>query len=288
MYLDRIVETKRREVRLLKETLNMAEAERRIAAMPPTLGFEAALRSPKRQGMALIAEVKKASPSKGLIRADFDPVRLAEAYEAAGADCLSVLTDNEYFQGSADYLTAIRAAVKLPLLRKDFVIDESQIYEARLIGADAVLLIAAILPVARLRELKATAESLGLDTLIEVHHADELEAVLEVTDRGLIGVNNRNLHTFETSLDVTAELAPRMPKRALLISESAIRTKEDVAYVGSSGAGGVLIGETFMRRADIGEAVAEVMGPVSGAPASDAARASADTGAEAADSGTSR
>ncbi len=263
MYLDRIVETKKKEVQMLKETLNISEAKRRIAALPPTRGFEAALRSPKRPGMALIAEVKKASPSKGLIREDFNPVELAQAYEAAGADCLSVLTDVDYFQGSAEYLTQIREAVKLPLLRKDFVIDELQIYEARLIGADAVLLIAAILPTERLRELKATAESIGLDTLIEVHSAEELERVLEVTDRGLIGVNNRNLHTFETSLTVTAELSTSIPEQALLISESAIRTAEDIAYVGSNGAQGVLIGETFMRRPDIGEAVTEVMGAVS-------------------------
>lgn len=262
MYLDRIVETKRREVQQLKETLNIAEAERRIAGMPSTLGFEAALRSPKRSGMALIAEVKKASPSKGLIREDFHPVQLAQAYESAGADCLSVLTDTDYFQGSAEYLTQIREAVKLPLLRKDFVIDETQIYEARLIGADAVLLIAAILPANRLKELKAAAEALGLDTLIEVHNAEELHTVLQVTDRGLIGVNNRNLNTFETSLTVTAELAALVPAQALLISESAIRTAEDIAYVGSNGARGVLIGETFMRRPDIGAAVKEVMGPV--------------------------
>lgn len=260
MYLDRIVETKKKEVQTLKETLNLAEAESRIAAMPPTLGFEAALRRPKRPGMALIAEVKKASPSKGLIREDFHPVQLARAYEEAGADCLSVLTDRDYFQGSPDYLTDIRAAVGLPLLRKDFVIDETQIYEARLIGADAVLLIAAILPVQRLRELKQVAESLGLDTLIEVHNAEELDNVLQVTDHGLIGVNNRNLHTFETDLATTVELAKRVPERALLISESAIRTAEDIAYVGAGGARGVLIGETFMRRPVIGEAVAEVMG----------------------------
>ncbi|GGO04369.1 indole-3-glycerol phosphate synthase TrpC [Saccharibacillus kuerlensis] len=262
MYLDRIVETKRREVQQLKETLNIAEAERHIAAMPPTRGFEEALRRPKRSNMALIAEVKKASPSKGLIREDFHPVQLAEAYEAAGADCLSVLTDRDYFQGSSEYLTAIRQAVSLPLLRKDFVIDETQIYEARLIGADAVLLIAAILPEKRLRELKTFAEALGLDTLIEVHNAEELETVLAVTDRGLIGVNNRNLHTFETSLKVTAELAALVPERALLISESAIRNAEDVAYVSANGAHGVLIGETFMRRPVIGEAVTEVMGPL--------------------------
>ncbi|MDO3409613.1 indole-3-glycerol phosphate synthase TrpC [Saccharibacillus sp. CPCC 101409] len=261
MYLDRIVETKKKEVEALKRSLSIKEAERTISGMPDTLGFERALRSPNRPDMALIAEVKKASPSKGLIREDFHPVQLAFAYEQGGADCLSVLTDRDYFQGSPEYLTQIRAAVKLPILRKDFVIDESQIYEARLIGADAVLLIAAILPAARLRELKAAAEALGLDTLIEVHNAQELEAVLEVTDRGLIGVNNRNLHTFETSLEVTAELSALVPADALLISESAIRTAEDIAYVGENGARGVLIGETFMRRPDVRRAVEELMGP---------------------------
>ncbi|MCQ4085791.1 indole-3-glycerol phosphate synthase TrpC [Saccharibacillus sp. JS10] len=260
MYLDKIVETKKNEVRLLKERLDLDEARRRIEALPPTLGFEAALRQPKRPQIALIAEVKKASPSKGLIREDFDPVELALSYEEAGADCLSVLTDVDYFQGSPEYLTQIREAVHIPLLRKDFVIDELQIYEARLIGADAVLLIAAILPTDRLQALKQTAESIGLDVLIEVHNEEELQRVLQITDRGLIGVNNRNLHTFETSLSTTADLAKRVPKQALLISESAIRTAEDIDYVASHGASGVLIGETFMRQPDIKQAVQQVMG----------------------------
>lgn len=262
MYLDRIVETKRTEVAHLAENLSIREAERRIAMMEPTRGFHTALTTGRKRDTGLIAEVKKASPSKGLIRPDFHPVQLAAAYEASGTDCISVLTDETYFQGSGEYLSAIREAVSVPLLRKDFVIDERQIYEARLLGADAVLLIAAILSDAQLRDYLTLATGLGLDALIEVHDRAELERALTLPAAKLIGINNRNLRTFEVSLEKTAALAELVPSDATLISESGIRTREDVDYLRRTGARGVLIGETFMRRENVGDAVHDLMGPL--------------------------
>ncbi|WP_339816576.1 indole-3-glycerol phosphate synthase TrpC [Paenibacillus sp. FSL R7-0216] len=262
MYLDRIVETKKTEVARLAETFSIAEAERHIAAMAPTRSFHSALTAGRKRDMGLIAEVKKASPSKGLIRPDFHPVQLAAAYEAAGTDCISVLTDETYFQGSGAYLSAIREAVNVPLLRKDFVIDERQIYEARLLGADAVLLIAAILSDVQLRDYLALATVLGLDALIEVHDREELDRVLALPTAKLIGINNRNLRTFEVSLETTTALAALVPPHATLISESGIQTREDVEFLQRNGAKGVLIGETFMRRANVGDAVHDLMGPI--------------------------
>src|SRR5690606_17302552 len=201
MFLDRIVETKKQEVMELAKRFDLAHYEQLIAALPPCKGFEAALKSGSRnRSLALIAEVKKASPSKGLIREDFHPVELAKAYEAAGADCLSVLTDEQYFQGSNQFLTAIREAVSVPLLRKDFIIDYRQIYEARAIGADCILLIVAILTDEQLSEFYDLAKKLGMDVLVEVHDEEELNRVLKLDKATLIGVNNRNLRTFETDL----------------------------------------------------------------------------------------
>lgn len=285
MFLDRIVVTKRQEVEALRDALNLAEAERKIAALPPCRGFEQALRRRSRP-VGLIAEVKKASPSKGLIRPDFEPVRLARSYEDAGTDCISVLTDRDYFQGSNDYLTRVRDAVNVPLLRKDFTIDELQIYEARLIGADAVLLIAAILTAAQLASFHALAKDLGLDVLVEVHDRAELETVLEVGGATLIGVNNRNLHTFETDLRVTEELIGLMPDGVVAISESAIATTADIDFVRAAGAQAVLVGEHFMRQPDPGAAVERLLGPVTadpqsgrpGLPDSDAVSRSGDRG----------
>ncbi|MDU2239595.1 MAG: indole-3-glycerol phosphate synthase TrpC [Paenibacillus sp.] len=269
MYLDRIVETKKAEVARLAESFSITEAERRIAAMEPTRGFHSALTAGRKRDMGLIAEVKKASPSKGLIRPDFHPVQLAAAYEAAGTDCISVLTDETYFQGSGAYLSAIREAVGVPLLRKDFVIDERQIYEARLLGADAVLLIAAILSDAQLRDYLALATALGLDALIEVHDRAELERVLALPAAKLIGINNRNLRTFEVSLETTAALAELVPSNATLISESGIQTREDIERLQRTGAQGVLIGETFMRRENVGDEVHDLMGPLRAAEATE-------------------
>lgn len=276
MYLDRIVETKRVEVERLTASLSRSAAEREIAAMPPTRGFHDALTRRRKREIGLIAEVKKASPSKGLIRPDFHPVSLAEAYVSAGADCISVLTDETYFQGSAAYLSAIREAVDVPLLRKDFIIDDLQIYEARLMGADAVLLIAAILTDDQLARYSALAKDLGLDVLLEVHDRAELERALAFGSTTLIGVNNRNLRTFETSLQTTASLSERVPANITLISESGIRTQEDIAYLSGAGACGVLIGETFMRRERVDEAVFELLGPLgegaSGSPRTEGSR----------------
>ncbi len=264
MYLDRIVVTKKQEVEQLSQNLSIAEAERTIATMPATRGFRDALTKRANRRVGLIAEVKKASPSKGLIRPDFHPVTIAQAYEQAGADCISVLTDVQYFQGNHSFLTDIRAAVNLPLLRKDFIIDEHQIYEARLIGADAILLIAAILTAEQIDRYIKTAVSLGLDILIEVHDRAELETVLAIdgsVEHGLIGVNNRDLKTFETSLSTTADLIRLLPAGVPLISESGIMSPDDIRYVSDAGAAGVLVGEYFMRQADIAAAVHTLMAP---------------------------
>jgi indole-3-glycerol phosphate synthase len=260
MFLDRIVATKQLEVERLKQELPIGKAEKAISELPPCRGFERALRH-RRRTVGLIAEVKKASPSKGLIRPDFDPANLARSYEQAGTDCISVLTDVEYFQGSNAYLQQVRDAVAVPLLRKDFTIDERQIYEARLIGADAILLIAAILTPAQLRTFHELARQIGLDVLVEVHDRTELETVLEMSKATLIGVNNRNLRTFETDLRVTEELIGLMPQDVVAVSESAISTPDDVEFVRRAGAQAVLVGEHFMRQPDPGEAVNRLLGP---------------------------
>lgn len=262
MYLDKIVATKKQEVERLAAAFSLGKAEKKILELPPARGFHQALTTGRKRELGLIAEVKKASPSKGLIRPNFQPVELARSYEQAGADCISVLTDESYFQGSNDYLTAIRQAVRVPLLRKDFIIDERQIYEARLIGADAVLLIAAILDDDRLQRYMNTAHAIGLDVLLEVHDEPELERALSLGSAKLIGINNRNLKTFETRLETTARLAGLVPPEVTLISESGIQTKEDIAYLTSAGAGGVLIGETFMRKTHVDKAVIDLLGPL--------------------------
>ncbi|MFC5699899.1 indole-3-glycerol phosphate synthase TrpC [Cohnella faecalis] len=261
MFLDAIVATKREEVAALSRSMNIGTAERQIADMQPCRGFERAI-SQRLRPVGLIAEVKKASPSKGLIRPDFHPVSLARAYEAAGTDCISVLTDVDYFQGSNDYLKAIREEVAVPLLRKDFTIDERQIYEARLIGADAILLIAAILTKEQLSSFYTLARDIGLDVLVEVHDRPELETVLDIGKATLVGVNNRDLRTFVTDLRVTEQLIGLMPKGVTAVSESAISTPDDVAFVRGAGAQAVLVGEHFMRQSDVASAVEELLGPV--------------------------
>lgn len=261
MFLNKIVETKKEEVSLLAKQFNLHDVEQRILALPATKGFENALRKQNRnRDLALIAEVKKASPSKGLIRADFEPVSLAKTYERAGADCLSVLTDVQYFQGHNDYLSAIRKEVQVPLLRKDFIIDEKQIYEARLIGADCILLIVAILTDEQLSSFTHLAKTLNLDVLVEVHDESEMERVLKLNVFSLIGINNRNLHTFETSLETTKRLIKMMPVGALKISESGILSNTDYDYVKACDADGVLIGEHFMRQPSVDYAIHQLMG----------------------------
>ncbi|MDQ6418223.1 indole-3-glycerol phosphate synthase TrpC [Paenibacillus sp. LHD-117] len=265
MFLDRIVATKHAEVEELAGRFWLSDVERRIAEMEACRGFERALQAGNRnRNMGLIAEVKKASPSKGLIRADFEPAGLASSYEVAGTDCISVLTDRDYFQGHNDFLTLVKHTVNVPLLRKDFIIDYRQIYEARLIGADAILLIAAILTTEQLAEFYELARALGMDVLVEVHDSEELERVLSLGKATLIGINNRNLKTFVTDLRTTEQLIGMMPKDVTVISESGIAGRDDMGYLQSVGAHGVLIGEHFMRQGDVKEAVDQLMGPVQG------------------------
>jgi indole-3-glycerol phosphate synthase len=258
MFLDKIVATKRKEVAELKERLPLAAAEREIAGMAPCRGFERALTERRHRPMGLIAEVKKASPSKGLIRADFEPAALARAYERAQTDCISVLTDTEYFQGSNDDLKAVREAVSVPMLRKDFTIDVHQVYEARLIGADAILLIAAILTTAQMKQFLGEARALGMDALVEVHDRGELERALEL-DATLIGINNRDLRTFVTDLDTTLRLIEHVPAGRTVVSESGISTPADMAALQAAGAKAVLVGEHFMRQPSVEEAVLGLM-----------------------------
>ncbi|MBB1087933.1 indole-3-glycerol phosphate synthase TrpC [Lysobacter sp. SG-8] len=227
----------------------------RAEAMAPARGFVRAIQSKLDAGApAVIAEVKKASPSKGLIRADFRPADIARSYEAGGAACLSVLTDVDFFQGSNLYLGEARAACGLPVLRKDFTVDPYQVYEARMIGADAILLIVAALEDGPMIEMANLAHDLGMDVLVEVHDIDELERALQ-TDCTLIGVNNRNLRTFEVSLDTTLALRQAVPPDRTLVTESGIATPADVARMREAGIGTFLVGERFMREADPGAAL---------------------------------
>lgn len=260
MFLNKIVATKHDEVKRLKSELSLYDAEQAIKALPSCLGFERALTTGRTRQLGLIAEVKKASPSKGLIREQFEPATIAKSYASAGADCISVLTDVEYFQGSNAYLQQVREAVSLPILRKDFTLDVLQVYEARMIGADAILLIAAMLSDAQLDELHSAAKELGLDVLVEVHDQAELERVLQL-DATLIGINNRNLKTFETSLQTTEQLIKLIPAHKTIVSESGLSHRDHIDYVSELGAHAVLIGEHFMRQADIGDAVQQLMGP---------------------------
>lgn len=218
-------------------------------------GFVAALDRTIADGdPAVIAEVKKASPSKGVIRDAFDPEAIAKAYAEAGASCLSVLTDADFFQGHEDYLIAARNACELPVIRKDFIVDGYQVSEARAIGADCILLIVAALDDARLQDLHQQAVALGMDVLVEVHDALELERALEL-DLTLVGINNRDLHSFDTSLDTTFQLLPRIPEAVTVITESGIHTRGDVEHMREHGVNGFLVGEAFMREADPGSAL---------------------------------
>jgi indole-3-glycerol phosphate synthase len=254
--LSRIVASKRREIEARRFAVSEAELARQAGASPPPRDFRAALAAGP--GIRLIAEVKKASPSAGVLRPDFDPVGLACTYAAAGAAALSVLTDEPFFQGSLEYLRAIRAAVELPLLRKDFLLDRYQVLEARAAGADAVLLIAEILDDTGLRQLLREAEALGMHALVELYEPANLPRVLDAGAR-LVGVNNRDLRTFAVRLEQTLELAPRVPDDRLLVSESGIRTPDDLRRLGAAGVKAVLIGETFMRAPDVGAKVRELL-----------------------------
>ncbi|NQU20000.1 MAG: indole-3-glycerol phosphate synthase TrpC [Candidatus Nealsonbacteria bacterium] len=255
--LDKIVATKREEVARAKTDVPESVLRRQLASAPPPRDFFAAAARPGR--IRLIAEVKKASPSKGVIRADFQPVEIATIYQQHGADCISVLTDEPYFQGSLDYLRQIRAAVDLPVLRKDFIIDPYQVIEARAAGADAVLLIAECLDDAMLRTLHDAIVEAGMTPLVELFEPDNLPRVLDVGAR-LIGVNNRDLRSFETDLRHTLELRGRIPADRVVVGESGIRTREDVLRLESAGVGAMLVGQSLMERPDIGAAVDELLG----------------------------
>jgi indole-3-glycerol phosphate synthase len=255
--LDRIVETKHREIAAARQRVPEATLERQIAGLPVPRDFTAALRDARE--IAVIAEVKKASPSAGVIRADFDPVAIAKTYARHGAAAISVLTDVEYFQGNLAYLTAIRAAVACPVLRKDFILDRYQLLEARVAGADAVLLIAECLPGEQLTLLQQQARDLGLHTLIELHDAEQLPRVLD-TNAPVIGINNRDLRTFTTRLEQTLELLTGIPADRVVVSESGITSHADLLRLGQAGAKAVLVGESLMRSADIGAALDRLRG----------------------------
>ncbi len=258
--LKKIVAHKLTEVATAKTAAPLAELKSRISDLEDVpRGFERHLREAAASGWTtIIAEVKKGSPSRGVIRADFDPLEIAEIYQNNGATCLSVLTDEQFFMGHLSYLALIREAVSLPLLRKDFICDPYQIFEARAAGADAVLLIAAMLDLDQLREFNAVAKELKLDVLLEVHDEEEMEKALK-TDCTLIGVNNRNLRTFVTDLGTTGRLARMMPEERLLVTESGINSRVDIDHLAVDGAKAYLIGESMMREADIGQKLRELL-----------------------------
>jgi len=278
--LDTIVAHKHTEVAERQARVPLAELKARLADASPTRGFANALRPggmPAPGGMpialdghdvpvpspsnrvALIAEVKKASPSAGIIRADFDPVEIARIYEANGANCLSVLTDEKFFQGHDDYFRAVRHAVSIPMIRKDFCIDEYQVYETRVLGADAILLIVAALTPAQVKDYHALATEIGLDVLVETHTEDEMAVAVDAR-ASLVGINSRDLKRFITDLGAVDRLAPLAPVGSTLVAESGIKTPADVARVRAAGAHAILVGESLMRQPDIGVAVRELMG----------------------------
>jgi indole-3-glycerol phosphate synthase len=259
--LKTIIRRKREEITQRRAALPLERLTERLAQIDnPTRGFARAIAERIAQGGAgVIAEIKKASPSKGVIRADFRPAEIAASYQRGGAVCLSVLTDIDFFQGSDDYLKQARAACDLPVIRKDFIIDPYQVHEARLIGADCILLIVSCLDDGTLAELNDLAHRLGMDVLVEVHDAAELERALRLDNR-LIGINNRNLRTFEVSLDTTLELLAQIPPQNIVVTESGIHSPADVARMRRHGVHAFLVGEAFMRAEEPGERLAELFG----------------------------
>lgn len=255
--LDRIVARKREELAEAQAATPYRDLEQQLMKAPPVRNFRSALLRPGE--LRFIAEVKKASPSAGVLREDFDPVAIAQVYEKHGAACISVLTDGPFFQGSLEHLTAVRQAVAVPVLRKDFILDPYQLLQARAAGADAVLLIAEILDDPTLASLLREATALGLHALVEIHEPDNLQRAVRNGAR-IIGINNRNLQTFETSLQHTLDLCRRLPSSIVLVSESGIRKREDVLRLQYAGVHAVLVGETLMRASDIGMKLDELRG----------------------------
>jgi indole-3-glycerol phosphate synthase len=255
--LQRILATKAAEVAARSQSLSLAEVAARAADEPPARGFAARVNSQAASGPAVIAEIKKASPSAGVIRPDFKPSQIAKAYEDAGAACLSVLTDVEYFQGADLYLQQARDACGLPVLRKDFLIDPWQVHESRMLGADCVLLIVAALGEDQLHELDGLAREVGLDVLVEVHDEAEMDRAL-ATGAGLIGVNNRDLHTFTTDLATSERLRDRVPPDRTFVTESGIHSRDDIRRMRNAGIDAFLVGEAFMRAEDPGAALREL------------------------------
>lgn len=259
MILDKILSHKRQEVAAAKQKVGLTQLQDVASERSGTRGFENRLRQRSMTGTAIIAEVKKGSPSKGIIRDDFDHIAIAQGYEAAGATCLSVLTDESFFYGHLRFLSEISTHVELPLLRKDFIVDPYQIYEARAHCADAVLLIAAALDLPQLRDFHALARELDLDVLLEVHDEHELEVALQ-TDCRLIGINNRCLKSFVTDLGISERLMPNIPSDCLVVSESGIHSRQAIERLQQAGAGAFLIGESLMREADFAEKLKELVG----------------------------
>jgi len=246
--LQRILARKAEEVTAHRALVSLAEVEREARSADAPRGFaQALLAQAKRKQPAVIAEIKKASPSKGVLREDFVPAQIAQSYQAGGATCLSVLTDVDFFQGADRYLQEARGACSLPVIRKDFMIDPYQVVESRALGADCVLLIVSALSDAQMAELAATAKAFDLDVLVEVHDGDELERALNTLDTPLVGINNRNLHTFEVSLETTLDLLPRIPRDRLVVTESGILNRADVELMEISEVYAFLVGEAFMR-----------------------------------------
>ena len=253
--LNKILDTKREEIRLTSGYRSLSELEVEVQSAPSVRDFEEAIRSKIAAGQsAVIAEVKKASPSKGVIREHFDPIEIAQSYERHGAACLSVLTDRDYFMGAAEYLVAARSATQIPVLRKDFIIDPYQIYEARCMGADCILLIVAALEQSQMENLERVAMQLGMSVLVEAHSREEFERATRLQTT-LIGVNNRDLRSFETSLQTTLSLLSDLPSGRILITESGIHRREDVALMRDRGVNAFLVGEAFMRQQDPGLAL---------------------------------
>lgn len=257
MILAKIVEEKKKEVEIAKERLPLEKIEKQLMVLPSARGFLNAIS--REHEISLIAEIKKASPSAGALRRDFEPVKIAQTYRAYGARALSVVTDEKFFQGKLSYIEMIKKEVYLPILRKDFMIDKYQIYESKLFGADAVLFIADLLSRSELFQFMEICRNLAMDAVIEVHNEEDLSKALSVDSRA-IGINNRNLHTFQVDLNVTSNLIRSIPEDKCIISESGIKRYEEVMYLKSLGVDAVLIGEAFMRSDDIGAKVRELMG----------------------------